>query len=153
MVNALFWMFWGLNVRIGSCMNGFMVTIKKEFFMFSKVSCRCLFVRGSVFVLACEWIGFLASGAFENLKVGATRLTCSAWRWWILWLTHIKADHDWLIFFYCALWLNERWHDYGRLPLWHVFIEMCYLIKCSLKLVDRNVLNRAQITSPTIRHR
>lgn len=66
-----------------------------------------------------------------------------------------RPDRDRLICIYCALWLDERRHGDGCLPLWQglsVFAEMCYLMKCSSKPVDRNILKGEQMMSSTVYH-
>lgn len=104
-------------------------------------------------VHACEWIGAPAYSAFEKSEGRC----CWIGRLCMTLMNTLIDSHedrpncDRLIGVYCALWLDERGHDDGCLPLWQgrrVFSEKCYL----LKPVDRNILNRAQIVSSAIYH-
>lgn len=152
------------SVMRGSCMYGgcrlleplgfesFFAVVKSGVFRFlGKVSCWCMTVCVCASVHACEWIGAPAYGAFEKSEGRCCwngRLCMTLMNTLID--PHEDRPHcDGLIGVYCALWLDERGHDDGCLPLWQgrrVFSEKCYLIKP----VDRNILNRAQIVSSTI---
>jgi len=176
--NGLSWLVMKLNALTGSCMYGnenqsravrlqvlFVVAVKLECFIFGKVSCWCMCVRACSYSSACAcvrmnrssglWCSWKSEGRCRSIGCLCMTLMNT-----LIGPHEDRPDCDRLICVYCALWLDERGHDDGCHPLWQgcrVFSEMCYLMKCSSMLVDRNILNRARTMSPiypsiTVRH-
>lgn len=123
-----------------------------------KHACVCEHANTYTCVHACEWLN--TSSGLQCLWKPEGKFCSISWLCMMLMNTLIgphedRPDCDRPSCVYCVFWLDERGHDDGCLPLWqgrHVSSEMCYLMKCSSKLVDRNNLNTAHMMSLTVYH-
>ena len=114
-------------------------------------ACVCEHVHTKTCLHACEWVGTLACGALENLKVGAAPLVVPAWRWWMHWLAHMTTG--WYASIVRFDWAREDMNTaISRCDRAVYSGKCCNVMKCSSMLVDRNILSRELVMSPSIDH-